>query len=417
MITLQTFKTKKTIELGEKIGRGGQAEIYKTSESVAKIYISPLTEKEIEKLKVMVDNPPDDPMKGKGYVSIAWPQDLLVDNNNKVVGFIMPQISNSQGLIQVYNPKKRIGKRINWYHLHIIAYNLASIVECVHKKNYVIGDIKPQNLLVNDRTIVSIVDTDSFQITNPNNEEVYFCPVITQEYAPPELLNAKEPPELLNAKDWKTRKRLPTEDCFGLAVIIHQLLFGYHPFTGFSKETDTANEIKSIPDRISQGDWIYARKAIPGELSMPLKIVHPKIEECFHNCFTVGHENYHLRPSATDWKNAISEAIADLKDCSAQPGAHVYAGSYESCYWCERNSKLGVDIFPTYNDSAQFTVAKLRKTEDKPIKRKTEEIKEYPPIDPRILAWVTTGIICLGGIPPVWNNIIVPIYNQIVNQE
>lgn len=156
-------KTGQIIKLTKKISHGGQGEIWKTSQNgwIAKIYYS-VDSILAEKLQVMVDYPPEDPMKTKSHVSIAWPKDLLKDSNGKFLGFIMPEIANSCTLINIYNPTRRekIVPGFNWLYLHIAALNVATIIEAVHSKNYVIGDIKTENLLVNSKAIVSIVDTD-----------------------------------------------------------------------------------------------------------------------------------------------------------------------------------------------------------------------------------------------------------------
>ncbi|MBC1223792.1 hypothetical protein GNF10_22505 [Nostoc sp. UCD121] len=36
--------------------------------------------------------------------------------------------------------------------------------------------VKQQNIVVNDRALPSIIDTDSFQVRNPVNGKIYRCP-------------------------------------------------------------------------------------------------------------------------------------------------------------------------------------------------------------------------------------------------
>lgn len=403
MKELNCYKTGQRIGLTEQISHGGQGDIWKTSQNgfVAKIYYS-VDSMLIEKLQVMVDNPPEDPMKKKGHVSIAWPEDLLQDSNGKFVGFIMPEIGNGQTLIKVYNPSQRenLAPGFNWFYLHITALNVAIIVEAVHNKNYVIGDIKPENLLVNPKALVSIVDTDSFQIRHPKTEKIYRCPVGSQEYTPPEMIG----------KDFTKVDRLEIQDRFGLGVIIYHLLFGYHPYEGVDDES--GGKATNLNERISKTSWPHAPNSpiSPSIISIPLDIVHPKIKTCFHRCFTVGSENPHLRPSAKEWRDALEVAIADLTDCPNETG-HQYAKTYGKCYWCERKLQMrGYDIFPTVLDSSKYTVAAFKASQ----KSSKEPIKKH---SSPIVQWITVTALTLAslvGIPPVRENITLPLIKHLI---
>ncbi|MEZ2247387.1 helix-hairpin-helix domain-containing protein [Microcoleus sp.] len=442
MTKLQRYKTGQIIELIETISHGGQGEIWKTNKNgfVAKIYSS-VDSILVEKLQVMVDNPPEDTMRKKGHVSIAWPEDLLRDSNEKFVGFIMPEIGNGQTLINVYNPSQRenVAPGFNWLYLHITALNVAIIIEAIHAKNYIVGDIKPENLLVNSRALVSIVDTDSFQIRHPQIkkncpssvsfqirhpqiEKIYRCPVGSEEYTPPELIG----------KDFKTIDRLEIHDCFGLGVIIYHLLFGYHPYDGIDK---SGGKPTNLNERISKTSWPHAPNSpiSPSMISIPLDIVHPKIQTCFHRCFTVGSENPHLRPSAKEWRDALEVAIADLTDCSNETG-HQYAKTYGKCYWCERKLEIGgYDIFPTVPDSSKYTVtafrASLKVNQSTPLADQPKtSVTLQPPrkVYPRepikkhsspIVQWITVTAVTLAslvGIPPIRENITLPVINRLI---
>ncbi|MFB2917876.1 helix-hairpin-helix domain-containing protein [Aerosakkonema funiforme] len=402
MTELQRYRTSQRIELIKQISHGGQGNIWKTSQNgfVAKIYYS-VDSILLEKLQVMVDNPPEDTMRKKGHVSIVWPEDLLTDSNGKFVGFIMPEIGNGQTLINVYNPSQRenMAPGFNWLYLHITALNVAIIVESIHAKNYIIGDIKAENLLVNPKALVSIVDTDSFQIRHPQTQEIYPCTVGSEEYTPPELIG----------KDFKTIDRLEIHDHFGLGVIIYHLLFGYHPYEGVDK---TGEKPTNLNERISKTSWPHAPKSpiSPSIISIPLDIVHPKIKTCFHRCFTVGSENPHLRPSAKDWRDALEVAIADLTDCPNEAG-HQYAKTYGKCYWCERKLQMkGYDIFPTVLDSSKYTFAAFRASQ----KSSKDPIKKPPSL---IVSWITVTVVTLAslvGIPPVRENITLPLIKQLI---
>ena len=336
MIYLSCEKTGEPIELQPKIAKGGEAEIYTTNKDacLAKIYTT-ISPEQIEKLRFMVNHPPVDPTLTKGHISIAWPQDLLIDSQGKCVGFLMPAIKGSRTLINVYNSatRKKKAPGFNWLYLHTTALNITSILQALHTKNYVVGDLKTDNLLVNSEALVSIIDTDSFQVIDQHTGKIYHCPVASPEYTPQEMFD----------KDLQTTNRFEEQDCFSLAIIIWLLLFGYHPFSG---KWEGSDEQPNIDQLIRNGHWMYGSnsKLSPVKSSIPIDILHPDLQDCFYQCFNDGHSNYAARPSVADWKKTLTVAIKDLTDCAVEKN-HKYAQSYGKCYWCERKQQLNHDVF------------------------------------------------------------------------
>ncbi|MEG4630654.1 tetratricopeptide repeat protein [Microcoleus sp. AR_TQ3_B6] len=337
MTVLIGASTGQSIALVEQIASSGEGTVWKTDRNgyLAKIYHSSHHER-VKKLEVMVANPPTELNSHLNHISFAWPQELLTDRNGSVLGFLMPEIKDAKELLDVYSPqrRKKLKLEVNWYFLHTTALNIASFIQLIHAKGYVLGDIKPQNILVNNRTLPSIIDTDSFQVRHPNTGEVYRCLVGTEGFTPVELLD----------KDFHITDQTEVHDRFRLAVIVYLLLFGAEPFKGkWVKEGDSP----APSELIRQGFWPYAPNSLiqPGPLTIPLNIVHPEIQRCFLRCFNDGHTKPHLRPTAGEWYKALEVAIADLTDCD-QITNHYHSKSYGKCYWCDRAVQLGVDIFP-----------------------------------------------------------------------
>lgn len=337
MKVLTCVSTGQSISLDERIASSGEGEVWRTNQNgyVAKIYHSPAPER-IEKLKVMVAYPPKDPNSHQNHISFAWPKSLLKDRCGDCVGFLMPAITGSVDLLYVYNPvlRQRTLPGFNWHYLHATALNTVSIIQAIHAEGYVLGDIKPQNLLVNNRALVSVIDTDSFQVRHPGNGKVHRCLVGSEGFTPVELLD----------KDLSTIDQTEVHDRFRLAVIIHLLLFGDQPFKGqWIGDGDSLEPTELL----RRGFWPYAPNSLiqPGALTIPLEIVHPKIQHCFLRCFNDGHTTPYLRPTTDEWAKALKMAIADLTACSHIKN-HYYSKTYGKCYWCERTNNLGVDIFP-----------------------------------------------------------------------
>ena len=290
MTILTRASNNQPVSLGKQIASSGEGVVWETNLSgyLAKIYHDPTVER-IKKLEVMVGNPPADPMLSRNHIAIAWPDDLLKDGSGAAVGFLMPAVRQSRELPSIYNPRlrKRNAPGFNWYYLHATALNTAWIIQAIHAKGYVLGDIKPQNILVNDSALVAVIDTDSFQVRDLQTGQVYRCTVGSEGFTPVELLG----------KDFSVTDQTEIHDRFRLAVMIHYLLFGYHPFSG---EWTGSGESPDQTELIRKGFWYGGQNSLirPSQNTIPLDVVHPEIERCFLKCFNDGHTAPHLRPTA-----------------------------------------------------------------------------------------------------------------------
>ncbi|MEZ2249632.1 DUF1036 domain-containing protein [Microcoleus sp.] len=331
----------KSISLVKELAKGGEGTVWQTDRNgyYAKVYHQP-SQEQITKLQLMIANPPQNPTAGQNHIAISWPTDLIKDNRGNWVGFLMPEIKNAKQLVYVYHPKNRnkYARQYNWYCLHIIALNLVSIIREIHDTNYVIGDISVKNILVNECSLVALIDTDSFQVTNQAGNKVYRCLVGSEGFTPPELIG----------QNLSQLNQTRYHDRFRLAVIIHNLLFGNHPFMGIW--TGSGNP-PGQDESISQGHWPYGINSLlkPSRNTIPLTILHPELKKCFLKCFNDGHQSPTSRPSPEDWFNALQVAINDLVVCSTNKN-HIYSKHSSSCCWCDRAQALSVDIFPSVNN-------------------------------------------------------------------
>ncbi|MEB3211202.1 MAG: hypothetical protein VKL39_07600, partial [Leptolyngbyaceae bacterium] len=329
-------QTEQPIQLTHRMSVSGEGEIWETHlpGQLAKIYASPNGDR-LRKLQVMVDFPPADPNRALNHISFAWPTSILRDYSGTPVGFLMPTITNSLELINVYNPKRRKNTfpGFNWMYLHTAALNVASLIWRLHQMNVVVGDIKPQNILINSEALPSIIDTDSFQIRHPQTGEVFPCPVGSEGFTPRELLG----------QDLATVHQTDIHDRFRLGVIIYLLLFGEHPFKGQWVGPGDSPEPNEL---VEKGYWPFAESSLiqPGPSTISLKVVHPAVRESFIRCFSEGHEVPERRPSAQDWVQVLNIAIDDLKGCWVSRN-HFFSSEYGRCVWCDRRKKLGVDVF------------------------------------------------------------------------
>jgi serine/threonine protein kinase len=316
------------------LGGGGEGKVYSlNSRLAAKLYRTPTDGR---KLRAMLANPPVE-VGHEERTAIAWPLDLLVDAQGAVHGFLMPRVTAVRPLVNFYNPRTRIEQSplFNYRYLHRAARNLAAAVQRLHERGYVIGDINESNILATDTALVTLVDTDSFQVQD--GETIYRCRVGRPEFTPPEL----------QGRDLGEVDRTPDQDRFGLAVLLFQLLMeGTHPFAGvFEGE----GEPPSISKRIALGWFPYTSKSCPiqpSPLSPPFTLLHPELRALFVRCFVDGQTNPAARPDAKTWQQALEIAEAALAVCSTNL-QHLHGEHLETCPWCERTQLLkGRDPFP-----------------------------------------------------------------------
>ncbi len=311
------------IMMGKELGKGGEARVMLVEghpDLVAKLYHLPTLEREA-KVAAMVANPPVQPPT---HTAIAWPTEMLY--TKKIFsGFLMPKVTGSDPIFNFYHPVKRkqLHPDFSWLALHRTARNLAIAVHAIHAKNYVIGDVNESNFLVNSQALVTLVDTDSFQVTDLNGQ-VHRCNVGKPEYTPPELQGIS----------FKTIDQQIEHDLFRLGVLIFQLLMeGYHPFTGVLPSQLSVGRVDLYC--IKAGLFPYSPNAsvTPPPNAPPFNILFPELQTAFRDCFVAGHHTPAKRPTAKEWAQILHEAEKDLVTCSRQAD-HFYNSHVKDCPWC-----------------------------------------------------------------------------------
>lgn len=328
----------KAVTLGGLLGKGGEAEVYAVAGRpglVAKVYHAHAPGN-ADKLKAMVDHPPANPMRRKGHIAICWPESMLFDASSRCVGFLMPLLDRAKHreLFHLYNPMDRRVQAPNftWAYLLKTAENIAIVLESIHAKGYVVGDINESNFFVSDQALVTLVDCDSMQVRTPTT--VFCCTVAKSEYLAPEL----------QGKDLSAVDRGPEQDNFALAVLLFLLLMeGVHPYSGVWNGPGDPPPMES---RIARGDCPYAgsTRVKPMPSSPPFDLLPANLRSLFAQAFGQGSGAPSARPSARHWREALGQ-VSSLT-CSRNKH-HVYPKHLASCPWCERTQMLGgFDPFP-----------------------------------------------------------------------
>jgi serine/threonine protein kinase len=337
----------KSIYLGESVGRGGEATVYRVNGQtgwLAKIYEPAPRSNYADKLAWMIGHPPENPTRALAHSSLAWPSGLLYDSRNKLAGYVMPHIHAAVPMLEVFNPRRRLETlpRFDRRYLHRTARNLAATLTAIHARGYVIGDLNESNVLVTPSALVSLIDTDSFQVQEVRGKQVvnHPCPVGKLEYTPPELHN-----QVIGSI-----VRHPEHDAFALGVLIFQLLMeGSHPFRA---QWLGSGDPPPVEARIAQGIFPYS--ATPDSRVRPPKGVpdlnrlHPALVELVLRCFMDGHKDPQRRPAPEQWEQALAAAESALVEC---PNRHLYSNHLSACPHCQA---AGTSSKTTTNKQAAY---------------------------------------------------------------
>lgn len=399
-----------TLNSSAMLGVGGEATVYtfpRDESLAAKVYINP-TEEHARKLSVMCANPPVETTPSGKDFPLAWPVDTLhsADRKRRVIGYLMPRMSGMTPIIDVYSPQTRLQHRPQFTYQHLLrtGQNLAQAVSAIHNTSYVIGDLNNTNVFVSGEAQVTLIDTDSFQVCDPDSGEIYRCPVFTPDFTPPEMQG--EADTLVD--------RTIEQDLFSLGVLLFLLLMGGgHPFSGSYQEE---GDPPPITDRIKDGHYPFSTlREVPYKptaVSLPFSIVAPGLQKLFLQCFEDGHDNPGVRPAAKAWQEALMEAEQDLVDCAANQ-QHKYGGHLSSCPWCERTTLLGGrDPFPsleTVDTGEHIRPMEVRQTlpdDWAPEWQQQQMTRQYRPAGRGLTHdskfWVPISIFLWIGIP-VWS--------------
>lgn len=243
---------------------------------------------------------------------ICWPLDLVYIKG-EFVGFLMPLAFPDS--IQLYKLcKNKLSKRLSpvWQKFgrkeikgllnrFILCRNLAFPIFNIHRSgNYVLVDLKPQNILVTDTGKISVIDLDSIQIAS-NGKVVYSGPVATPEYIPPEGMTQNP-----NGSDYIAE----TWDRFSLGVIFYQILMGLHPYTGTGLRQ--YRNFNTLEEKITQGLFPFGKKARfvrPATPHQKFRQLPRYLQKMFIDCFDTGHRDPEKRPTANDWGEALYKAV------------------------------------------------------------------------------------------------------------
>ncbi len=323
---------------GKPLGEpGGQGAVYRIaspsnhSKNCIKVYHD-YTKFEYDRIDFMLKNPPQINNQDRDSFQICWPLDIAYDEHKRAIGYIMPLAfdgSRTMKILEGYTINKTIAdkfkKDVEWhgkFERHEMTginnrikmmHNWALAVYRVHEVGcYVLVDLKPENVLATPEGKISIIDTDSFQITNSRGNILFKGPVATAKYFSIYGYN-------LNKLNQPMARAC---DRFAIAVVFYQILIGSHPYAGtinrahkkdvgYSKYFDECSQVEEcIQARLfAYGDNKKYFSLAPGAGHENFQNLPQSIKDLFILTFNGDGSK---APSLIKWIEAFRDAITSI---------------------------------------------------------------------------------------------------------
>ncbi|MEU9117216.1 hypothetical protein AB0D04_37050 [Streptomyces sp. NPDC048483] len=263
---------------------------------------------------------------------LAWPLAAVTTVRRGVDGYLMPDMRAAFGpFARLLTPaaRQRLLPGATWATALAAAAALARLLAELHAEGYVVGDLKPDNLWVDERGRVGMADVDSWQFQD--GREAFGGRMRTPGYTAPERIGAAgAPPE-------------PASDDFVLAVLVHQLLMsGLHPFAGHPRD---GSPYLSLDDNVLRGRCrLTARDSVAlPRAAAPADLLPRSLAALFRSAFA---RSPRPRPGAAEWARALEGELAPgrLVTCAVN-ARHRHTVERPWCPWCDQ-AQRGGDSYP-----------------------------------------------------------------------
>lgn len=375
---------KNPLYLGSLIKGGGAGSVYQLGDGkVVKLY-HPTIDKAYYQRKVtamLALAPHLSPVydqKHMPVVQLAWPLSVVLDNNKRFAGFVMPELDIKTSIELEYILQERqaianqlpvgLGAKMS------LAANLCTLVAALHHQHHRIIDLKPINLrFYKESLYIALLDCDGFSIQGSG--ERFPANQFTLEYLAPEFqVSGKIPAD-----------QEEYQDCFALAVILFQLLnFGIHPYSGKPLKDNIPTD---LPGRIRYQTYAYGLtqsrnmepSPVSGHLQIPLEI-----RTLFERAFS---GDSRRRPSAQEWAECLRRyalrSSGLIQVCAKNPQHQYFTGF--ACAACQR-----VALLEHVAAQSRQTPIKKAKTAQRVTKRRKhaaprQTVVVFPPRQPVVM--------------------------------
>lgn len=215
----------------------------------------------------------------------------------------------------------------------LILAQMADTLARLHARGMAYGDLSPSNIFVSQsvkHARVWLIDCDNIC----TNERKGWGHLHSPGYGAPEVVRGESGVNSLT-------------DAWSFAVIAYQLLTLQHPLTGTLVE-DGEPELQEQAYR-GELPWICDADDDCNEAAgtIPMNMVASKhMQALFHLCFEKGKQHAWDRPTMSEWRSVIDDAVSMLLDCH-NPGCRSTYIRNTSCPFCHTETNPADSVLLT----------------------------------------------------------------------
>jgi len=294
------------------IGRGGDAVIFAIGNRlVAKIYHTPDTKRGRKLQDFLSQHASSLPN------NVFHPRDLIHENTGKIIGFTMSKLITGCEPIEVLGNKNFCVKNhINNQSIVQMFLDMANVLNEIHKRNMIIGDINDRNEVLDPSfKSVAFLDVDSWQWgTHP-------CMVGTEAYLTPELYG----------KDLSQHPFfLPHHDWYSFVVLLFRSILKIHPF-----RDGIHNTYKSLTNRAERGITALDSDVAYPKIAMSPDILSDDIANLMIERLKLQNKDPFPSEALIEYKELLSEC----------PSCHIWFPiTRKSCPGCQMKNLIDMRL-------------------------------------------------------------------------
>jgi len=221
-----TVRGKGDVQLNKQdfVTQGGEGQIFAKGKTIYKIYSDMskmIPEGKVGELRAL----------DKDYIIV--PQDIVLNDNGKMIGFTMNRVGSSVPLCQLFNTAFWNRSNITPEGIQTLVENILHGIEFVHSKDCLIVDVNELNFLVEDSKyeMAYFIDTNSYK---------------TPSFPPTAIMPS--------IRDWRSKDFTKLTDWFSFAILAFQLYTGIHPYKGKHQNYKTSDLVQRMKDNVSVFD-------------------------------------------------------------------------------------------------------------------------------------------------------------------
>lgn len=240
------------------LASGGEGDIYVKRGTAFKIYQDPkkmIPYAKIQELALIKDS------------NVIRPQNLLMNNSNRPIGYTTKFIDNVYVLCQLFPKGFRDREGLDNDQILKLVLRLREMIENIHKAQILVVDLNEMNYLVSkDFSDIFAIDTDSYQ---------------TPSFPATAIMES--------IRDWQTNGFNVLTDWYSFGVISFQMFVGIHPFKGrYSNIYYPKDKMRELKERMLAKIPVFHKDVNYPNNVLPFDTIPSTFKEWYKSLFFQG---------------------------------------------------------------------------------------------------------------------------------